>query len=204
MGKAPESTEDHIHTVAAKREELLSILAATEHAKASLTRAKLNVAALKGPWYDSDALCSDLNARKIDIRKEYEDLRDSHVRKLFGGSKFQESLKEKEEDLAEVEEWYEKADQARVEPKKKLDEAKKVRDELEKLVEDHLQAQIGLEELYASVFDGPSPANAEEDALELELNKFQDVSDIQAIRYGTLAATDLRCSCRYSTPSKPM
>jgi len=126
------------------------------------------------------------------------------VRKLFGGNKFQESLKEKEEDLAEVEEWYAKADQARVEPKKKLDEAKEVRDNLEKLVEEHLQAQIGLEELYASVFDGPSPANAEEDALELELNKFQDVSDSQAIRHGKLTATDLRCSCRYLIPSKPM
>lgn len=177
MAKGTESTEDHIHTVAAKREEFLSILAATEHAKASLTRAKLDVAALKGPWYDSDALCSDLNARKTDCRKECEDLRDSHVRKLFGGSKFQENLQVKEEELAAVEEWYAKADQARKEPKAKLDEAKEVRDKLEKLVEEHVQAQIGLEELYASVFDGPSPANAEEDMLEIEVQKAQDVSN---------------------------
>jgi chromosome segregation ATPase len=189
MAEAP---DDRIRATATKREELLSVIASTEHAKAALGRIKLDIAALKGPWYDADALYSDLIARSTDEKKEYKELSESHMKKLFGGSKHQEKLKIKENELDELQEWMVKADKARKELTSQLDGLKKSRDSLEKMVVQRTQAQIDLEALYALVFNGPSPTNPEEDMLEQELQKAQDVSDCWIAETASLSFLEIR------------
>ncbi|RGP64213.1 hypothetical protein FSPOR_8032 [Fusarium sporotrichioides] len=181
MSSTPENPQDRVLATAAKRQQLLSIITATEDTAATLHQVKLDLATLKNPWYDADALYSDLCALHKKEQKEFDDLRDSHIRKFFGGSKYQERLTKEEEDVTEVLEWQAKADKTRKELKAKLDAMKEHRDRLEQMVGQRTQAQNDLDELYASVYDGPSPEDADEDACEAQQKIAQQTFDpIQA------------------------
>ncbi|KAF9776800.1 hypothetical protein IL306_004965 [Fusarium sp. DS 682] len=162
------SSQDRIRAAAAEREQLLSVIAATEDTAATLTQVKLDIATLKNPWYDADSLYSELCARVKQEQKEFEDLRDSHVKRFFAGSQYKEKLNKEENDVIELLEWQAKADKTRKELKAKLDDMKELRQKLEHMVELRVQALNDLDNLYASVFDGPEPDNAEEDMLEAQ------------------------------------
>jgi hypothetical protein len=166
---------DRIRAAAAEREQLLSVITATDDTAANLTQLKLDIAALKNPCYDAHALYSELNARIEREQKEFEDLRDSRTQKLFGGSKYKDKLTKEENDVTELLEWQAKADKARKELDVKLDEMKELRQKLEHMVEQRIQALNDLDNLYVSVFNGPSPGHAEEDKLEAQVKAAKEV-----------------------------
>jgi chromosome segregation ATPase len=170
-----DSSKDRISVAAAEGERLLSVIAATEDTAATLSQVKLDLAALKNIWYDADALYSELSARLEKEQKEFEDLRGSHIKKFFAGSQYKEKLNKEENDVTEVQEWLAKADKTRKELKAKLDDMKERRQKLEHMLEQRVQALNDLDHLYAVVFDGPSPDNAEEDKLEAEMIAAQQV-----------------------------
>ncbi|KAF5679587.1 hypothetical protein FHETE_752 [Fusarium heterosporum] len=177
MEKKFESPQDRILAKSAEREHLLSIIAATEDNAATLHQVKLDVASLKNIFYDADALCSDLRALYRQEQQEFEDLRDSRMRKLFGGSKYQERLIKEEDDATYLLEWQAKADKTSKELKTKLDAMKEQRDKLEGVAAQRIQALNDLDDLYASVFDGPSPENTEEDMCEAQQKMAQQKFD---------------------------
>ncbi|KAJ4253891.1 hypothetical protein NW762_010289 [Fusarium torreyae] len=160
------SSQDRIRAAAAEREQLLSVITATDDTAATLTQVKLDIAALKNPWYDADALHSELSARIEQEQKEFEDLRDSRMKKFFGGSHHKEKLNKEENDVIELLEWRAKADKTRKELKAKLDDMKELRQKLEHMAEQRVQALNDLDNLYVSVFNGLSPGHAEEDEFE--------------------------------------
>ncbi|KAH7232871.1 hypothetical protein BKA59DRAFT_427309 [Fusarium tricinctum] len=170
-----ESSMDRIRAAAAEREQLLSVITATDDTAANLTQLKLDIAALKNPCYDAHALYSELNARIEREQKEFEDLRDSRTQKLFGGSKYKDKLTKEENDVTELLEWQAKADKARKELDVKLDEMKELRQKLEHMVEQRIQALNDLDNLYVSVFNGPSPGHAEEDKLEAQVKAAKEI-----------------------------
>ncbi|KAG5748258.1 hypothetical protein H9Q70_009074 [Fusarium xylarioides] len=158
--------KDRISAAAAEGERLLSVITATEGTAATLTQVKLDLAALKNIWYDADALYSELSARLKTEQKEFEDLRDSHIKKFFGGSQYNEKLK----------------------LKAKLDDMKERRQKLEHMIEQRVQALNDLDKLYAIVFDGPSPDHTEEDMLEAEMKEAQEIFDPIQNRYSQVAS----------------
>ncbi|KAF5645804.1 uncharacterized protein FTJAE_2234 [Fusarium tjaetaba] len=172
-----ESPKDRISAAAAEGERLLSIIAATEDTAATLTQVKLDLAALKNIWYDADSLYSELSARLRTEQKEFEDLRDSHIRKFFGGSQYSEKLTKEENDVVELLEWQDKADKTRKELKAQVDDMKERRQKLEHMTEQRVQALNDLDKLHAAIFDGPSPDNTEEDILEAEMEAAQQIFD---------------------------
>ncbi|KAG4254648.1 hypothetical protein FPRO03_06988 [Fusarium proliferatum] len=183
-----DSSKDRISVAAAEGERLLSVIAATEDTAATLSQVKLDLAALKNIWYDADALYSELSARLEKEQKEFEDLRGSHIKKFFAGSQYKEKLNKEENDVTEVQEWLAKADKTRKELKAKLDDMKERRQKLEHMLEQRVQALNDLDHLYAVVFDGPSPDNAEEDKLEAEMIAAQQVFDPIQERYSQVAS----------------
>ncbi|KAF4498547.1 Penicillin-binding 4 [Fusarium agapanthi] len=188
MVPAIESPKDRISAAAAEGERLLSVIAATEDTAATLTQVKLDLAALKNIWYDADALYSELSARLGTEQKEFEDLRDSHIKKFFAGSQYKEKLTKEENDVIELLEWQAKADKTRKELKAKLDDMKERRQRLEHMIEQRVQALNEVDNLYAVVFDGPSPDNAEEDMLEAEMKAAQQILDPIQNRYSQVAS----------------
>ncbi|KIL88449.1 hypothetical protein FAVG1_08529 [Fusarium avenaceum] len=183
------SSMDRIRAAAAEGEKLLSVITATDDTAATLTQLKLDIAALKNPCYDAHALYSELSARIEREQKEFEDLRDSRTKKLFGGSKYKEKLVKEENDVTELLEWQAKADKTRKELDVKLDDMKELRQKLEQMVEQRIQALNDLDNLYVSVFNGPSPGHAEEDKLEAQVKAAEEViaefpSSSCFLRYG--------------------
>ncbi|SPJ71767.1 uncharacterized protein FTOL_01495 [Fusarium torulosum] len=170
-----ETSVDRIRAAATEREQLLSVITATDDTAANLTQVKLDIAALKNPCYDAHALYSELNARIEREQKEFEDLRDSRTKKLFGGSKYKEKLIREENDVTELLEWQAKADKTRKELTAKLDDMKELRQKLEHMVERRIQALNDLDNLYVSVFNGPSPGHAEEDKLEAQVKVAEEI-----------------------------
>ncbi|KAF4341209.1 hypothetical protein FBEOM_4867 [Fusarium beomiforme] len=182
------SSQDRIRAAAAEREQLLSIITATEDTAANLTQVKLDLAALKNIWYDADSLYSELSARLEQEQKEFEDLRGSHIKKFFSGSQHKEKLNKEENDVIELLEWQAKADMKRKELKSKLDDMKELRLKLEHRVEQRVQALNDLDNLYVSVFDGPSLDNAEEDMLEAQEKEAQQIFDLIQSRFSQAAS----------------
>lgn len=170
------SSMDRIRAAAAEGEQLLSVITATDDTAANLTQLKLDIAALKNPCYDAHALYSDLSARIEREQKEFEDLRDSRTKKLFGGSKYKEKLVKEENDVTELLEWQAKADKTRKELDVKLDDMKERRQKLEQMVEQRIQALNDLDNLYVSVFNGPSPGHDEEDKFEAQVKAAEEVN----------------------------
>ncbi|KAM0433706.1 hypothetical protein ACHAQK_009141 [Fusarium lateritium] len=179
---------DTISTAAIEGEQLLSLIAATEDTESTLSQVKLDLAALKNIWYDADALYSELSAQLEKEQKEFEDLQGSHINKFFAGSHYKEKLNKEENDVVELLEWQAKADKTRKELKAKLDDMKERRQKLEHMFEQRVQALNDLDNLYAVVFDGPSPDNAEEDILEAEMKAAQERFDPIQNHYSQVAS----------------
>ncbi|PNP61596.1 hypothetical protein FNYG_13667 [Fusarium nygamai] len=188
MVPTTESPKDRISAAAAEGERLLSVIAATEDTTATLSQVKLNLAALKNIWYDADALYSELSARLKTEQKEFEDLRGSHIKKFFGGSRYNEKLTKEEDEVIELLEWQAKADKTRKELKTSLDDMKERRQNLEHMIEQRVEALNDLDKLYALAFDGPSPDDTEEDILEAEMKAAQQIFDPIQNRYSQVAS----------------
>ncbi|KAF5641657.1 hypothetical protein F52700_3297 [Fusarium sp. NRRL 52700] len=167
MVPAIESPKDRISAAATEGERLLSVIAATEDTSATLTQVKLDLAALKNIW--NSKICETATSRNSLLARK-------------------EKLTKEEKDVTELLEWQAKADKTRKELKTKLDDMKERRQKLEQMLEQRVQALNELDNLYAVVFDRPSPDNAEEDMLEAEMKAAQQVFDPVQNHYTQVAS----------------
>ncbi|KAF4618133.1 hypothetical protein G7Y89_g14974 [Cudoniella acicularis] len=155
---------------------LLNTLSEASHAVPSLSQSNTYISSLS-----NEIALSQKKLRKATqtVAFEYADhkkYRDSHVRriayKLSGKKeKFEdEASKEEKEWLAAVQEELH-VKRALEELERKMGEAKRENEELKSVVEVHYTAQKELDELYKSIFDGPTPEVLGEDVKEAEVRE---------------------------------
>ncbi|RFU30804.1 hypothetical protein B7463_g5547, partial [Scytalidium lignicola] len=141
------SAKERILAAANQRESLLQTIAATQHAVSTLSQTKIDLEAIKANWYAADERCGILAVAVEGEKAEWEELKGKN-------------------DYTEAMEWLEKARASRDVLKEQVDKMKGKRDALENMAKEHVEAQIALDALYSSVFDGPTPDHRQEDELE--------------------------------------
>lgn len=80
--------DDCICVIVIKCEELLFVIVFIEYVKVVLGWIKFDIVVFKGLWYDVDVFYSDFIVCFIDEKKEYKELSESYMKKLFGGLKY--------------------------------------------------------------------------------------------------------------------
>ena len=89
--------------------------------------------------------------------------------------KRQAQLQAEEDGYFEALSWTDKARLKQDLIEKELHDLKKQRDVLRAVHEQHTTALVALDDVYASVFDGPSPDMPEEDVLEAAVQSVKEV-----------------------------
>jgi hypothetical protein len=174
------ATKDIILAAAARNRELLTILGDTDYAPSALRQTTAYIAELQ-----NQLAAEEKNVKKAILKlqkeqSEHEMYRDSRIKRLAYKVSGQ---KEKFEAKAEKEEReYHDALQGRVQAEKKLETLKGTLKEVqaskigyEQAVARHNKAQLELDALYSSIFDGPTPEFPEEDAAEVPVRQAQRI-----------------------------
>lgn len=165
------SVQDRILSSASQNDELLSTLAQTDYAPSAIEQNNAYIQSLKDEIQELEKLIRRLQARTAFEKADHEKYRDSTMRRLaykIGGKK------EKFDHKAEKEEKeYFEALQKELKSKRNLDllkhnlrEAEHLNVDLQSIVEEHQDTQNRLDNLYDSIFQGPTPEFPEEDAKE--------------------------------------
>lgn len=165
------SLQTRIQDAAARNETLLRGLAETDHAPPSLTQQKRLVADLEAELASSDKRVADLAKRRGKELKDHEKYRDSIVRRFAfraacKSEKFAERAEKEEKEYFEALQDEQKEQAVNRSIKEQLQQARQVAGDLETQVARHTQLQRDLDELYASIFSGPTPEVPEEDDKE--------------------------------------
>ena len=175
------SLESAVTAAASRNTQLLSTLAETDHAIPYLKHQHSLISDLSTSLAQLDKRITQLTAKRIEEQKDHDSYNDSffrrHAHQVVGKKEKFSAKAEKEE-----REYFEAlrdetlvAKQDRDELQSTLDDAKRVlRDTIEPAARKHEQAQILLDELYDSLFDGPTPSFPEEDALEQSASRALD------------------------------
>ncbi|ERS96492.1 uncharacterized protein SPSK_01750 [Sporothrix schenckii 1099-18] len=179
------ATAARIVAAAAERNRLVQQVAATQHAKATLGQLAPQIADLTNKGYDASQLVATLMVQLRDQRAtldKHQKRAGSSVSKLFHRSD-PKALAAEEDAYYEAEAWAAKAKVKLSRIDADLDALKQQRADLRARHDEHTAALNALDELYAGVFDGPSPdvGEGDEDALEGAVQAAQAVYDaIQA------------------------
>jgi len=174
-----ESVQSKIQAAAPRNRELLRTLAETDHAKPALEQQKRYVADVENEIRQLDKRRKELEERRKKELKEHEKYRDS-VMKRFAykvsrkQEKFNDKAEKEEREYFDVLQEEHKTGEMRRNLGNTLDEAQKQRSELESTASRHSQAQRDLDELYDSIFEGPTPEFPEEDSKEYSANDALD------------------------------
>ena len=174
------SLENAVTASASRNTELLSILAATDHAVPDLNHQRSLISDLTTSLAQLDKRITQLTAKRKEEQKDHDSYDKSffrrHAHQVVGKKEKFTAMAEKEE-----REYFEAlreetlAKQDRDQLQHTLDEAKKAStDTMEPAVRRHEQAQKELDELYDSLFDGPTPSFPDEDALERSASQALD------------------------------
>ena len=164
-------THGNIKATAAENARLLKIISETDYAPSALQQSNGYIENLKKEIAAQEKLYKDTKATVTREHKEHRDYADSHVKRLaykLGGKreKFEERASKEQKDWVD-------AVQREIECRRKLDtlnhniaEATTNSAELEKVAATYTQAQKELDQLYLSIFDGPTPDIPGEDLRE--------------------------------------
>jgi chromosome segregation ATPase len=168
--------ESRIKDAAARNRELLNVLAQTDHASAALEQQKRYVADLQNELAAIEKRLKELNWKRVKELREHEEYRDSIMKrfafKVSGKrEKFEQRAAKEEREYFEVLQQEHQATETKKNLEAMLAEANTVTQNIEKDVARHSQAQRDLDNLYDSIFKGPTPAFPEEDAKERELTE---------------------------------
>jgi len=170
-----ESVQSKIQAAAPRNQELLQTLSETDYAKPALEQQKRYIADVEKEIRQLDTRLKELEQRRKKELKEHEKYRDS-VMKRFAykvsrkQEKFDVQAEKEEREYFEVLQEEHKANEMRKNLGNTLAEAQRQRSELEGAASNHDQAQRGLDELYDSIFEGPTPEFPEEDSKEYSAN----------------------------------
>lgn len=166
-----QSIEDKIREAAPRNSELLRILSETDYAKPALQQQDLYIKDLEKEIKDLDKRIADLeNKRKAEL-KDHEKYRDS-VMKRFAykvsrkEEKFNVKAEKEEREYFEALQDEHKAKELRNNTSATLSQASSHKKTLEAVASQHTQAQISLDDLYNTIFEGPTPDFPEEDSAE--------------------------------------
>lgn len=214
------SIETRIKESAAQHKELLGILVQTDHALPALEQQRRYITDLQNEAANAQKRVDELDKKRLKELKEHEKYRDS-VMKRFAFKVSGKEEKFKQRAAKEEQEYFEALQQEHQakEMKKSVDgmlaQALTVKATLERDLARHQEAQIKLDSLYDSIFQGPSPGFPEEDEKEREshaaLQQYHDTrvkaeSEGQAVRILMEAQAAMRSAyssmqeaLRYST-----
>ncbi|KIH94857.1 hypothetical protein SPBR_03762 [Sporothrix brasiliensis 5110] len=179
------ATTSRIVAAAAERNRLVQQVAATQHAKATLGQLAPQITDLTNKGFDASQLVATLLAQLRDQRAaldKHQKRAGSSVSRLFHRSD-PKALEAEEDAYYEAEAWAAKARVKLGRIDADLDALKQQRADLRARHDEHTAALNALDELYAGVFDGPSPdvGEGDEDAFEGAVQAAQAVYDaIQA------------------------
>jgi hypothetical protein len=190
----------------ATNKALLATLTRTDHAAPALEQHKRFLATLK-----SDLNLSTRNLRSYEERrkkelKEHEDYRDSHFKKFVyratgKSGKFAERASKEEREYLDVLQKLHTEETVNAEMKARVAEAETVLRELEEELGTNRDAQRRLDELYQSIFSGPTPQFPGDDEREARsdraLQAYHDTrvrveAETQVMDILNQAATDMR------------
>lgn len=163
--------ETQIREASARNSDLLRVLAETDHAKPALQEQMRFIRDLDGELSNTHKRIQQLdNKRKLEL-KDHEKYRDSNVRRFMYKAtgrqeKFDQRAEKEEREYFEVLQQEHQAREIRDNIQQQLDEANKVRSELETVARRHDNAQQELDRLYHAIFSGPTPQFPEEDEKE--------------------------------------
>lgn len=183
--KFDEDTNARILEAADERHRLVQQVAATQHAKPTMSQLAPQIADLKNKDYDASQLVSTLNMNLRERRAlldKHQKHAESSLSKLFHRKGTDPKELEIEEDAYfKAKAWADKAEVKMDRIAADLKTLTEQRDKLSALHDQNTAALIALDKLYASVFDGPSPGLAEEDELEAAVKNAKGIYDaIQA------------------------
>lgn len=166
-----ESIHSKIERAAPRNKELLRTLSETDYAKPALQQQKLYIADLENEIKDLDKRIKGLEGKRKAELKDHEKYRDS-VMKRFAykvsrkEEKFNVKAEKEEREYFEALQEEHKAKELRSNTNASLEQARGQEKELQAVAQRHTDAQRALDELYDSIFEGPSPGFPEEDAQE--------------------------------------
>ena len=177
------SINDKLQQAAPRNQELLLILAETDHAKPSLEQQNRYIAMLEDEVKQVDKQIVKLEQkRKLEL-KDHEKY-SSSVMKRFAykvgrkEAKFNEKASKEEKEYFDALQEEHKSKVMRETLGTNLSDAQKVKVDLDAVSARHKKAQQDLDDLYDSIFEGPTPGYPEEDAQEQAahdaLNQYHD------------------------------
>jgi hypothetical protein len=198
--------ESKIRDAAGRNRELLNILAQTDHAAPALEQQQRYIADLQNELASVQKRLNELERVRQKELKEHESYRDSVMKrfafKVSGKKeKFEERAAKEEREYFDVLQQEHQATEMKKSIETMLAEAVRVRQGMEQDVARHNQAQRDLDNLYDSIFKGPTPGFPDEDAKEKEvteaLQQYHDArakaeSEGQAVKILTDAQTSIR------------
>lgn len=167
--------QSKLQAAAPLNQDLLRALSETDYAKPALEQQKRYITDLEQQIQQLEKHLMALEEKRKKELKEHEKYRDSVMKRFaFKVSRKQEKFNaqaEKEErEYFEVLQEEHKAQEMRKNLWSTLAEAQRQMSELENTATSHDQAQRSLDELYDSIFEGPTPGFEEEDASETSAN----------------------------------
>jgi len=170
-----EDIQSKIQAAAPRNQELLQTLSETDYAKPALEQQKRYVADVENEIKQLHKHLKQLEEKRKKELKDHEKYRDSVMKRFaykIGGKreKFNVKAEKEEREYFEVLQEEHKATEMRKNLSSTLDEAQKHRSELEGAASRHDQAQRSLDELYDTIFEGPTPEFPEEDSKEYSAN----------------------------------
>lgn len=168
---------DPILAAAGRRREILERVSATQHAKAALFQTRADLRTLYDKQSEASTLVKSTAEAAEREKKEWMSAKGSKLKKLFHRSQYDDEVKKEEDEYYEAYEWQLRAEASVAALSRQIDELTKKKDLLIKQVDEHRVAEVQLLDLYAEVFDGPTPSHPDEDKLEAEFNALQEVSN---------------------------
>lgn len=164
-----------IQEASARNSELLQTLHETESAVPDLDAQRRYIHDLEQQFADASKKLRLLSDKRKQELKEHESYRDSVMKRFaykIGGKtdKFEARAAKEEREYFDALQEEHKVDVTKTNLHSMLEDAKGVRADLEARVATHEQAQKDLDNLYDSIFNGPSPGFPEEDERESAKN----------------------------------
>ncbi|KEY63972.1 hypothetical protein S7711_08697 [Stachybotrys chartarum IBT 7711] len=166
---------DKIREASATNKQLLGTLASTDHAAPALEQQRSFLAELKAEHANSTKKLKKLNQSRLKELGEHERYRDSHVKRFMfkatgQGEKYAEKAAKEEREYFEVLHQIQEETSLNNGLEGQIHEAEKVLKGLEQEFAVHQDAQQKLDNLYLSIFSGPTPQFPGEDEKEQRAN----------------------------------
>lgn len=167
------TVEAKIRDAASRNTELQAILAETDHVPPALVQQQRYIADLQNEVANAQKRLKELEWKRQKELTEHQRYRDSVMKrfafKVSGKKeKFDERAAKEEREYFDVLQQEHQATETKKNVERMLNEAVDVRRGLEQQDARHRQAQTDLDNLYDSIFTGPTPGFPEEDARENE------------------------------------